>query len=72
MSGVTLSYCGEQNVAAQPDRGRVLAFTSAGGAKPIDGRGGLERFTPPHRFKARTAASDGQRAYPRAARQRRA
>ena len=31
-----------------PDRGRVLAFTSAGGAKPNAGRGGLEGFTPPH------------------------
>ena len=30
--------------------------------------GGLEGFTPPHRFKARTAASDGQRAFTRAAR----
>ena len=54
------------------DRGRVLVFTSAGGAKPIAGRGGLEGFTPPHRFKARTAASDGQRAFTRAARKRRA
>ena len=31
-----------------PDRGRVLLFTSAGGAKPIAGKGGLEGFTPPH------------------------
>ena len=31
-----------------PDYGRVLSFTSAGGAKPIAGRGGLEGFTPPH------------------------
>ena len=46
----------------------MLPFTSAGGAKPIAGRGGLEGFTPPHRFKARTAASDGQRASTRAAR----
>ena len=30
------------------DRGRVLSFTSAGGAKPMAGRGGLEGFTPPH------------------------
>ena len=59
---------GERSVAALPDRGRVLAFTSAGGAKPIAGRGGLEGFTPPHRFKARTAASDGQHAFTRAAR----
>ena len=51
-----------------PDRGRVRTFTSAGGAKPIAGRGGLEGFTPPHRFKARTAASDGQYASTRAAR----
>ena len=50
------------------DRGRVLPFTSAGGAKPIAGRGGLEGFTPPHRFKARTAASDGHCAFTRAAR----
>ena len=56
MSGVTL-----------PDCGRVLLFTSAGGAKPIAGRGGLEGFTPPHRFKARTAASDGHCAFTRAA-----
>ena len=33
------------------DRGRVLSFTSAGGAKPIAGRGGLEGFTPPHNFR---------------------
>ena len=31
-----------------PDRERVLLFPSAGGAKPIAGRGGLEGFTPPH------------------------
>ena len=53
----------------------------AGGAKPIAATemgadrlaaawGGLEGFTPPHRFKARTAASDGQTAFTRAARQR--
>ena len=41
---------------------------AAGGAKPTAGRGGLEGFTPPHRFKARTAASDGQYAFTRAAR----
>ena len=29
---------GEQNVAVKLDRGRVLAFTSAGGAKPIAAR----------------------------------
>ena len=46
----------------------MLPITSAGGAKPIAGRGGLEGFTPPHRFKARTAASDGQQAFTRAAR----
>ena len=57
---------------ALPDRGRVLAFTSAGGAKPNAGRGGLEGFTPPHRFKARTAAFDGHCAFTRAARQRKA
>ena len=62
---------GEQNVAAKLDRGRVLAFTSAGGAKPIAGRGGLEGFTPPHRFKARTAASDGHTAFTRARAKRR-
>ena len=53
---------------ALPDRGRVLSFPSAGGAKPIAVRGGLEGFTPPHRFKARTQASDGQRIFTRAAR----
>ena len=42
---------GERSVAALPDRGRVLAFTSAGGAKPIAGRGGLEGFTPPHHYR---------------------
>ena len=57
MSGVALT-----------DRGRVLVFTSAGGAKPNAGKGGLEGFTPPHRFKARTAASDGHCAFTRAAR----
>ena len=51
-----------------PDRGRVLAFTSAGGSKPNAGRGGLEGFTPPHRFKAWTAVSDGHCAFTRAAR----
>ena len=51
-----------------PDYGRVLSFTSAGGAKPNAGRGGLEGVTPPHRFKARTAASDGQQTFTRAAR----
>ena len=42
---------GERSVAALPDRGRVLAFTSAGGAKPIAGWGGLEGFTPPHHYR---------------------
>ena len=70
MSGATLSNSGERNVAAQ-DRGRILPFTSTGGAKPIAAigtdagrlvaaRGGLEGLAPPHRFKARTAASGGQ------------
>ena len=68
MSGLTLSSSGQRSVAALPDRGRVLLFTSAGGAKPNAGRGGLEGFTPPHRFKARTAASDGHCAFTRAAR----
>ena len=68
MSGATLSLSGERSVVAKPDRVRVLSFTSAGGAKPIAGRGGLEGSTPPHRFKARTAASDGQHAFTRAAR----
>ena len=45
---------------------RVLVFTSAGGAKPIAGRGGLEGFTPPHKLPARTAASDGHTASTRA------
>ena len=53
---------------ALPDRGRVRPVTSADGAKPIAGRGGLEGVTPPHKFKARTAASDGQHASTRAAR----
>ena len=57
---------------AKRSREGVLPFTSAGGAKPIAGRGGLEGFAPPHRFKARTAASDGHTASTRAARQRRA
>ena len=57
----------------------MLPFASAGGAKPIAATetdagclaaawGGLEGFTPPHRFKARTAASDGHTASTRAAR----
>ena len=46
----------------------MLLFPSAGGAKPIAGRGGLEGFTPPHRFKARTAAFDEHTASTRAAR----
>ena len=61
------------------DRERMLPFASAGGAKPIAATetdagcraaawGGLEGVPPPHRFKARTAASDGQRAFTRAAR----
>ena len=50
-------YRGERSVAALP-----------GGAKPFAGWGGLEGFTPPHRFKARTAASDGHCAFTRAAR----
>ena len=58
--------------AALTDRGRVLVFTSAGGAKPNAGKGGLEGFTPPHRFKARTVASDGQHTFTRACAQRRA
>ena len=47
-SGATLRISGERSVAALPDRGRVLSFTSDGGAKPIAGKGGLEGFTPPH------------------------
>ena len=35
---------------------------------PFAGRGGLEGFTPPHRFKARTVAFDGQQSFTRAAR----
>ena len=68
MSSAALPNSCDCNVAALPDRGRVLPFTSAGGAKPIAGRGGLEGFTPPHRFKARTAAFDGQQSFTRAAR----
>ena len=48
-------YRGERSVAARP-----------GGAKPFAGWGGLEGFTPPHRFKARTASSDGHYASTRA------
>ena len=55
-----------------PNRGERSVAADAGGAKPIAGRGGLEGFTPPHRFKARTQASDGHCASTRAARQRRA
>ena len=69
---VTCSHAplrGASCIAARTlDRGRVLSITSAGGAKPNAGRGGLEGFTPPHRFKARTAASDGHCAFTRAAR----
>ena len=57
MSGAKLPNRGERSVAALP-----------GGAKPIAGRVALEGFTPPHRFKARTAASDGHCAFTRAAR----
>ena len=42
MSIATLTISGERSVAAQPDRGWVIAFTSAGGAKPGAGRGGSE------------------------------
>ena len=42
MSGATLPKSGERSVAALPLREGVLPFTSAGGAKPIAGRGGLE------------------------------
>ena len=65
MSGAKLPYSASE---ALPDRGRMHPVTSAGGAKPIAGRGGLEGVTPPHKFKARTAASDGQTASTRAAR----
>ena len=65
-----------------PARVRVLVFTSAG-ERSVAAReryagclaaawGGLEGFTPPHRFKARTAAFDGHCAFTRAARQRKA
>ena len=57
----------------------MFPFAQSGGAKPIAamgtdaGRlasawGGLEGGTPPHRFKARTAAFDGHNAFTRAAR----
>ena len=55
MSGATLPNCGERSVAALP-----------GGAEPFAGRVALEGFTPQHRFKARTAASDGHTAFTRA------
>ena len=51
-----------------PNRGERSVAADAGGAKPNAGRGGLEGFTPPHRFKARTAAFDGHTAFTRAAR----
>ena len=49
----------EVHLKVMPDRGRVLLFPSAGGAKPIAAMetdvgclaaawGGLEGFTPPH------------------------
>ena len=38
------------------------------GRSPSPGVGGLDGLTPPHRFKARTAASDGHYASTRAAR----
>ena len=57
MSSQTLPNCGERSVAALP-----------GGAKPFAGRVGWSGFTPPHRFKARTAAFDGHTAFTRAAR----
>ena len=61
----------------------MLPVAQAGGAKPNAATetgadrlaaawGGLEGFTPPHRFKARTAASDGHNAFTRAARKRKA
>ena len=53
---------------ALPDREGVLLFTSAGGAKPIAGRGGLKGLVPSAHFMARTAAFDGQRIFTRAAR----
>ena len=57
----------------------MFPFAQSGGAKPIaamgtdagrlaSARGGLEGGTPPHRFKARTAAFDGHNAFTRAAR----
>ena len=59
-----------------PDRGRTLRFAQAGGAKPIAARekcaghlvGWVGGVYPSAQFTARTAASDGQRAFTRAAR----
>ena len=51
-----------------PYRGERSVAALLGGATPFAGWGGLEGFTPPHRFKARTAASDGHCAFTRAAR----
>ena len=80
----------EVHLKGIPDRGRVLLFAQAGGAKPIAATetdagclaaawGGLEGSrphqadgSPPQRLPARTAASDGQRIFTRAARRRRA
>ena len=55
------------------DRGRMLPVAQAGGAKPIAARrfaavGWVGGACPSAPFKARTAASDGQRAFTRAAR----
>ena len=71
-----LANRGERSVAAVPDRGQMLPFAQAGGAKPIAARdtsaghlvgwvGGVHPSAP---LKARTAASDGHCAFTRAAR----
>ena len=73
----------EVHLKGIPDRGRVLLFAQAGGAKPIaatgmdDGClasacGWVGGVYPSAPLKARTMASDGHCAYTRAARQRRA
>ena len=57
MLGATHPYCGERSVAALP-----------GGAKPFAGRGWVGGGYPSAPLPARTAASDGHRAFTRAAR----
>ena len=68
MPGATLPNSGERIVAAQPGGAKPNAATETDAGCLAAAWGGLEGFTPPHRFKARTAASDGHTAFTRAAR----